>query len=102
MLAIDRDNEYRNSVAAAAAGVGAPVIEYRPQDSLLVVGYIEGRTFGNADVAAPGNVARIAQACRRLHSGRGSATTSTCSTSSAGTCRSSGPAASGSRPGTTT
>ena len=69
LLAIDRDAEYRNSVAAAAAGAGAPVIEYRPQDSLLVVGYIEGRTFGNADVAAPGNLARIAQACRRLHSG---------------------------------
>ncbi len=69
LLAIDRDAEYRNSVAAAAAGAGAPVIEYRPQDRLLVVGYIEGRTLGNADVAAPGTIARIAQACRRLHSG---------------------------------
>jgi thiamine kinase-like enzyme len=69
LLAIDRDAEYRNSVAAAAAGAGAPVIEYRPQDSLLVVGYIEGRTLGNADVAAPGTIARIAQACQRLHSG---------------------------------
>jgi len=69
LLAIDRDAEYRNSVAAAAAGAGAPVIEYRPQDSLLVVGYIEGRTFGNEDVAAAGNIARIAEACRRLHSG---------------------------------
>jgi thiamine kinase-like enzyme len=69
LLAIDRDCEYRNSVAAAAAGAGAPVIEYRPQDSMLVIGYIEGRTFGNADVAAPGNIARIAQACKRLHSG---------------------------------
>jgi thiamine kinase-like enzyme len=69
LLAIDRDCEYRNSVAAAAAGAGAPVIEYRPQDGMLVIGYIEGRTLGNADVAAPGNIARIAQACRRLHSG---------------------------------
>jgi len=69
LLAIDRDNEYRNSVSAAAAGAGAPVIEYRPQDSLLVVGYIEGRTFEAADVAAAENIPRIAQACRRLHSG---------------------------------
>lgn len=52
LLAIDRDCEYRNSVIAAAAGVGAPVVEYRPEDSVLVLGYIEGRTFGNADVAA--------------------------------------------------
>jgi thiamine kinase-like enzyme len=69
LLAIDRDSEYRNSVVAAAAGAGAPVIEYRPQDSMLVIGFIAGRTFGNADVAARGNIARIAQACQRLHSG---------------------------------
>ena len=69
LLAIDRDCEYRNSVAAAAAGAGAPVIEYRPQDSMLVVGYIEGRTFTAADVAAAENIPRIAVACRRLHSG---------------------------------
>ena len=69
LLAIDRDNEYRNSVLAAAAGVGAPVIEYRPQDCVLVLGFIPGRTFTNADVAADGNIARIAAACRQLHSG---------------------------------
>jgi thiamine kinase-like enzyme len=69
LLAIDRDAEYRNSMAAAAAGAGAPVVEYRPGDGLLVVGYIEGRTLGNADVADPATLARIAQACRRLHAG---------------------------------
>jgi thiamine kinase-like enzyme len=69
LLAIDRDSEYRNSVAAAAAGAGAPVIEYRPEDNTLVIGYIEGRTLSNADVADPANIPRIAQACRRLHSG---------------------------------
>lgn len=69
LLAIDRDCEYRNSVTAAVAGAGAPVVEYRPEDSVLVIGYIEGRTLGNADIAAAGNIARIAEACRRLHSG---------------------------------
>ena len=69
LLAIDRDREYRNSVTAAAAGAGAPVAEYRPEHSLLVVGYIEGRTFGPADVARPENIPRIAAACRRLHQG---------------------------------
>ena len=69
LLAIDRDCEYRNSMTAAAAGAGAPVIEYRPQDRLLVIGYIEGRTFGAADVASSENIPRIAAACRRLHSG---------------------------------
>jgi thiamine kinase-like enzyme len=69
LLAIDRDNEYRNTVAAAAAGVGAPVFEYLPEHHALIIGYIEGRTYGNADVAAPGNIPRIGEACRRLHSG---------------------------------
>ena len=69
LLAIDRDCEYRNSVAAATAGAGAPIVEYRPEDCLLVIGYIEGRTFDAADVAAAENLPRIAQACRRLHAG---------------------------------
>ena len=69
LLAIDRDSEYRNSVIAAAAGAGAPVIEYRPDEGILVIGYIQGRTLANSDVAVPANIARIARACRRLHSG---------------------------------
>ena len=69
LLAIDRDCEYRNSVTAAAAGAGAPVVEYRPEDRLLVIGYIEGRTLGSADVADERNIPRIAEACRRLHDG---------------------------------
>jgi len=66
LLAIDRDNEYRNTLAAAAAA-GAPVVEYRPDDHALIIGYIDGRTFGSADVAEPRNIPRIAEACRRLH-----------------------------------
>lgn len=67
LLAIDRDHEYRNSLIAAAAGVGAPVIEYRPADRVLVLGFLEGRTLTNADVADPATLDRIAIACRTLH-----------------------------------
>ena len=67
LLAIDREHEYRNSLIAAAAGVGAPVIEYRPADGMLVLGYLDGRTLTNADVAEPATLARIAVACRALH-----------------------------------
>src|SRR6266446_684478 len=45
LLAINRDHEHRNSVAAAAAGVGAPVVAYRPEHGLLVLGFINGKTF---------------------------------------------------------
>ena len=68
-LAIDRDHEYRNSLLAAEAGVGAPVIEYRPDLRVLVVGYIPGDTFTDASFALPGNVERVAAACHKLHSG---------------------------------
>jgi thiamine kinase-like enzyme len=69
LLAIDRQTEYRNSVRAAAAGVGAPVIEYSARAGVLVIGFIEGRTLSNADVAEPAMLARIASACRALHAG---------------------------------
>jgi thiamine kinase-like enzyme len=67
LLAIDRQHEYRNSMRAAAAGVGAPVIDYQPSVSVLVLGFLEGRTLSNADVADPDRLRRIARACRQLH-----------------------------------
>jgi thiamine kinase-like enzyme len=68
-LAIDRDHEYRNSVAAAEAGAGAPVVAYLPEHALLVLRFIEGRTLTDADVQDPANIPRIARACRGLHAG---------------------------------
>jgi thiamine kinase-like enzyme len=69
-LAINRDHEHRNTAAAAAAGAGPPVVDYRPELGILVIGYIEGRTYTNADLAQQGNLARVALACRRLHAAR--------------------------------
>jgi thiamine kinase-like enzyme len=68
LLAIDRAHEYRNSVRAAAAGVGAPVIEYQPSLNVLVLRFLEGTTLTNSDVAEPSRLVRIARACRQLHS----------------------------------
>src|SRR5262249_61954218 len=65
----NRVHEPRTPLAAARAGVGAPVVAYPPADNLLVLRFIEGRTFGNSDVQAPANIPRIAQACRQLHAG---------------------------------
>lgn len=69
LLGIDRDNEYYNSKAAAAAGVGAPVVDYRPDLGILVVGFLEGVTLTNADMQRPGVLARVATGCKALHSG---------------------------------
>jgi thiamine kinase-like enzyme len=68
-LAIDRDNEYRNSIIAFESGVGAPVHAYIPEESALVIGYLEGRTFTDADFGRPGVVERVAASCTRLHGG---------------------------------
>lgn len=67
VLAIDREHEYRNTLAAAESGAGAPVVDYIPGEGVLIVGWIEGHTYGPAEVA--GNLSRIAESCRTLHSG---------------------------------
>jgi thiamine kinase-like enzyme len=69
LLAIDRDNEHVNTVAAATAGVGPPVVDYLPGEGVLVVGYLDGRTLRDADLADPHNLTRVADACRTLHGG---------------------------------
>ncbi|MEV1172177.1 phosphotransferase [Nonomuraea sp. NPDC049784] len=69
LLGIDRDAEHACSLAAAAAGVGAPVHEYLPDLGVLVVGFLPGRTFTEADLRDPANLRRVAAACRRLHAG---------------------------------
>lgn len=68
-LDIDRHAEFANSSAAEQAGVGAPVFEFRPDLGVLVIGYLPGRTLHRADFDSPGTLARIATACRTLHSG---------------------------------
>ena len=68
MLAIDRENEYRNSVSAAEAGVGARVIDYVPDHSLLVLEFIEGTTQSAEDLRRGDKLEMAARACRRLHS----------------------------------
>ena len=43
VLGIDRDNEYANSKAAERAGVGAPVLDYRPDLGILLLGFVPER-----------------------------------------------------------
>jgi len=69
LLGIDRDNEYYNSRAADEAGVGAPVIDYRPDLGILLVGFVDGTTLTNPDLQRPDVLARVAAGCRALHTG---------------------------------
>ncbi len=65
LLSIDRGSEFVNSTIAGKGGVGAQVLDYLPGEGLLVISYIQGKTFGGEDVAA--NLPRIAQSLRKLH-----------------------------------
>jgi thiamine kinase-like enzyme len=70
LLAIDRENEYENTVAAAEAGVGAAVIAYLPDRGVLVLEFIEGQTQTAEDLRRGDRLGWVAAACKRLHGGR--------------------------------
>ncbi|UMG92465.1 phosphotransferase [Nocardioides sp. TF02-7] len=69
LLGIDREAEHLNTARAAEAGVGAGVVEFRPDLGMLVITYLHGHALTNVDFADPGVLRRAAVACRRLHAG---------------------------------
>ncbi|MGI5127141.1 phosphotransferase [Pseudonocardia sp. CA-107938] len=68
LLGIDRDHEHANSVAAAEAGVGAPVLHYRPGAG-LTVGFLPGEALSDERLHDPAVLRRVAAACKQLHAG---------------------------------
>jgi thiamine kinase-like enzyme len=69
LLGIDRDAEHHNTRRAAEAGVGAGVVEYRPDLRMLVIEHLPGDVLHNSAFADPAVLARAADAVRRLHAG---------------------------------
>jgi thiamine kinase-like enzyme len=69
LLAIDREAEYRNSLAAAASGVGPDVAGYLAGEGVLVVEWVEARTLADADLDDSAVLARVAATCAQLHAG---------------------------------
>ena len=70
LLAIDRENEAHNTIAAAETGVGAPFVAALPEHDALVLGYLEGEVMDAAKLRRGDRIAAVAAACRRLHAGR--------------------------------
>ena len=81
-LGIDRDEEYYNTTMAEQAGVGAPVIDYRPDLGILLLGYLNGKNAVQRRLSATGSrcAGRRGRSARCIR-GHGSATPSTCSPS---------------------
>lgn len=69
LLAVDRQNEYFNSKAAAVAGVGPNVLYHLPELNVMVLEFIEGQTMSKDALNAPGMPTRMALAIKQLHAG---------------------------------
>ena len=69
LLAVDRDNEYFNTKAAAEAGVGPKVLYHLPEYHVMVLEFIDGKTMSKDMLNAPGMPTRMAQAIKQLHAG---------------------------------
>jgi len=67
LLGIDRVAEHLNSCIAADVGIGAPVVEFRPDLGMLVIGFLPGLALVDGDFTDPGVMARSAAAVRALH-----------------------------------
>ncbi len=70
LLAIDRENEAHNSIAAAEAGVAPRVLHHLPEQQVMVVEFVEGLTKSIASMQSPGVPAQVAASLQRLHAGR--------------------------------
>jgi thiamine kinase-like enzyme len=69
LLAIDRNNEYHNSKAAASAGVGPRILYHFPEYSVMVLEFLDGVTMSKDSLNAPGMPTRMAGAIKQLHAG---------------------------------
>ncbi len=70
LLAIDRENEVHNTIAAAETGVGAPFVAAVPEHDALVLGFLEGEVMDAEKLRRGDRLGAIASACGRLHAGR--------------------------------
>ncbi len=70
LLAIDRENEVYNTIAAAETGVGAPVVAALPEHDALVLAFLDGEVMDPEKLRRGDRLASIADACRRLHGAR--------------------------------
>jgi thiamine kinase-like enzyme len=69
LLAVNRENEYYNTKAAAETGVGPKVLYHIPKYDIMVLEFIDGETMSNEKLQEPGMPVRIAESLKKLHAG---------------------------------
>lgn len=69
LLAVDRNNEYFNSKAAAEANVGPKVLYHLPEYNVMVLEFLTGKTMSKDALNATGMPTRMAKVIKKLHGG---------------------------------
>ena len=69
LLAIDRNNEYHNTSAAATAGVAPKVLQHFPEYHVMVIEFLDGKTMSKDSLNAAGMPTRMSHAIKKLHAG---------------------------------
>lgn len=69
LLAIDRNNEYHNTKAAAEAGVAPRVLFHLPKYNVMVIEFLNGKTMSKDSLNEEGMPTRMAQAIKKLNQG---------------------------------
>ena len=69
LLAIDRNNEYHNTKAAAEAGVAPQVLYHLPEFNVMVIEFLNGKTMSKDSLNEKGMPTRMAQAIKKLNQG---------------------------------
>jgi thiamine kinase-like enzyme len=73
LLAVDRDAEHHDSVAAASTGIAPTVVDRvvdgAERSGVLVLAWVDARPWRPDDVRVDANLPRIAAACGVLHAG---------------------------------
>ena len=68
LLAIDRENELHNTIAAAETGIGPRVLERVPGLDVMVLEFIPGATMSAETLQSVHMARRMAESFKRLHS----------------------------------
>jgi thiamine kinase-like enzyme len=69
LLAIDRNNEYHNTKAAADAGVAPKVLYHLPKYNVMVIEFLNGKTMSKDSLNERGMPTRMARVIKKLNQG---------------------------------
>jgi len=71
MLAIDRRNEYQNSMIASRSGVAPKVLYHLKSENVMIQEFIHGKSVSISDTQSEEAIGKITDSLKKLHRGPG-------------------------------